>query len=1052
MTEQNPTEPSPSRDRSRGESRDKEYETLGEGWSQFWESNLGLGLAAAIVAAIGGAMLLGNLGTLGIWEPWEAKEILVAQEYDDRSDPPPLEERGLEAPSYNWAVPTRDGEPVARSLLKTWLISWSIVDGVGEQGDPKVGALEFSARFPIALAMLLLTVAGFFWLRNVFDTWSALLGSAAFATTPAIFMGVHTVSSESLFVVTTSMALLAFAKLVYSEGAWRYLWGTLFGIGLALSFLDQRFFGLLVPVTTIVAFGLTQLPFRLAAAEQSPKKETILGWPEKLLTPIALLAGGAFAAWGFWRSSQIRGEIWLLPHIEQLFAVGLPGFLLLAGLLFAWRTRPIRVLRRPPGLLGLVIATTTIVVVLEAYADANPTLLKHGRVVGTIPVLEYVLQNELFGVTFPDGRLHFAMWVRHLGFSMVPWAAFVPLGLGYLARSARLTDDDGALRSSNLSERESLRRFLLVWSFVGVLVVGGASLYDHYYFPAYFPMLVAAGAMFGDADFWRRARLDTVLGYFMGFAAIALLYMFAKDLERFPARLLESYMMFEEEVGLPDNFQYGAILDQLKYLWLLTSAVFFFGLLSRMLHEKYRDVFVPAAYFGVLAGLPYALGQWLGPVVRFAHLEAAQIAGLGATLAVWAGAVVALPVYRLFFTDEPTYLIRMTSIGGALGLTAGTALLGTYLPGGAVFFVFSALFGLGTAYLLAFREREAAIEWGERRWSRLKELFSDEGSPMVERALEKEQFRRQSGWWSRIARFFETAPTFGAVLVVVLAGSAGVLLYDVAPRLGHHLSQRGIFETYTTISEEDEKLHRLRVSTRETSVYLRDVPRMQNTQKFLDQYDQKERFFAVIPRGQLSSLNKKVRESYEENIPVLDARSSRLLLVSNKLREGESDANFIADAIVEDRSEIQHEVTFESEGESRHPVFEDRLKLLGYTLDKPGEEPTYGWGETIKLSTYFEVLKPVPTNQKIFLHVDYPGSRIHGDHKPVGGDFPTGDWLPGDVVKDVHELEVDAYSSTGTYTMYFGFYRTGNRMKVQPNSAHDGQNRVPMGKIRVTGF
>ncbi|MFB6350207.1 MAG: hypothetical protein ABEN55_08105 [Bradymonadaceae bacterium] len=86
------------------------------------------------------------------------------------------------------------------------------------------------------------------------------------------------------------------------------------------------------------------------------------------------------------------------------------------------------------------------------------------------------------------------------------------------------------------------------------------------------------------------------------------------------------------------------------------------------------------------------------------------------------------------------------------------------------------------------------------------------------------------------------------------------------------------------------------------------------------------------------------------------------------------------------------------------------------------------------------------------MHVDYPGSRIHGDHKPVGGDYPTSDWVEGDIVKDVYHLKIDPYSTTGSYTLYFGFYRAGRRMQVRPRSAHDGNNRIPMGQIEVTGF
>lgn len=1043
------------------------YEALWEGWPEFWESGSGLALAATALVVVSSLLLFGQLGDLGIWEPWEANEILVAQEYQDRAPPPSPGELDPKEPSYNWAVPTKDGDPIARSLLKIWLVAGMLPESADESGEPKIGLLEFSARIPFALGAFLLVLAGFFWLRDVFDTWSALLASLAFASAPATYIGVRTISAETLYVVTTSLAIIGFAKLVFTDGPLRYLWGAAFGTGLSLSFLDQRFFGLLVPLAVITTFGLTQLPYlrAAAAAEDDPP----VGFAQKALAAAALAGGAAFAGWGFWVSARESGPALLLPHIGQLFAVFLPLFALLAGLFLAWRTRAVRALRSPPGLLGLVLLAATATPVLMAYADANPTLLENGAIVRKIPVLEYLLQNDLYGAGPTGDHPHFAMWFRQLGFSMVPWVALVPLGLGYLGESARLTDGTGALRESVASERDSVRRLLLVWSFVGVVVVSASSAFGHYYVPVYFPLLASVGLMLGDADFWRRARLDSLLQYFMGFVAIAIFLMLAKDLERFPPRLLEPFLMFEKDLGLPDDFKYGALLDQLKYTWVFVSAIFFFGLASRALHRKYRDAWLPLIYAALLVGLPYAWGAaWgIGPlVVRFT-----VDLGAGAVQLVWLALALGGPLYLIADRRgrDSDYLRRCMFLGWAVGLTGAFALaLQSFLrgaanlaPGPVLQRFLEAPLGLVTLGLFvgsavsvvyyASVHLEVLVEWIGRRWSNIAELFADRGSPLRERAIEKEHVRREPSLFGAVARFLEGPRAFGAILLAVFVGTAGVFSYGVLPELGHHLSQRGIFETFSRVSDEGTKLYRLRVSTRETSVYLRDVPKLNTSSEFLDKFDNSDRFFAVIPRDRLSSLNSRVRNRFDRDIPVLDARSSQILLVSNQLEEGETDENFIAEAIVEDPSEIQHEVTFEHGGESKHPVFDDRIKLLGYSLDKSGDTPSYSWGSTAVLTTYFEVLRPVPTNQQIFLHVDYPGSRIHGDHYPMGGDFPTSDWPQGEIVKDVYKLQIETYSSTGEYTMFFGFY-SANRMSVEPPSAHKGQNRVPLGKIRVTGF
>ncbi len=911
------------------------------GWKAFWNSRLGVGLAVGLLVAAAGLLFFGNLSSLGVWEPWEANEILVAQEYGDRSEPAPLSERDPEAPSYNWAVPTRDGEPIARSLLKTWLLSWGLSDGLAEEGEPEVGVLEFSTRLPFALAAMLLVFAGFFWLRDLFDTFSALIASLAVVSTPALYMGVHTVSSEVLFVATSSLAIIAFERLVRAEGRRRYPWGAAFGVALALAFLDQRLVGVLVPMSVIVAFGLTELPFRRAVELEAERNREFVGPFEMTACIGSFLAAVGVVGWGFWRSWGVAGDTVLLPHVKQWMGLLIPTFVLLAGVFWAWRTRVVRRLRGPAGLVGLAICGATAAAVLQAYSQANPTLLKHGEIVGGIPALEYALTNDVFGADFPKEGLHFAMWIRQIGFSLVPWVAFVPLGIGYLARSTRLCDESGALRGEVLSEAESTRRLLLVWGCITLVVVAGGSVFNHYYYPGYFPLVAGAGLMLADADFWREIRLKSLLNYFMGFVAIAIFWMVAKDLERFPARLLEPYMFFEADLGLPEDFAFGELLDRLKYAWALVTAIFFFGVVS-----------------------------WV--------------------------------------------VLTLRQIGS--------------LPG---------------------RLWDEILDW----WRGAPEPAGD-GAPSPARAAErrKDELRRESSWTGRLARLLEAPATFATIVTVVFVATAGVVLFEIAPVLGNHLSQRGIFETYTEVRDDDETLYRLQVSTRETSVYLRNVESLPNRREFLDRFDDEPRFFAIIPRDDLSSLNAEVRKRHERNIPVLDARSSKLLLVSNRLEEGERDRNFIAEAIVDDPSEIDHEVRFEHDGDRRHPVFDGKLELVGYSLDRDGKVPEYGWGDVAELSTYFRVLEPLSTDQEIFLHVDYPGSRIHGDHEPVSGDYPTSDWVPGDIVKDVHRLEIEPYSSTGTYTMYFGFYRSGRRMQVDPDSAHDGENRVPMGEIEVSGF
>ncbi|MFW5967849.1 MAG: hypothetical protein ACOCV2_10040, partial [Persicimonas sp.] len=253
------------------------------------------------------------------------------------------------------------------------------------------------------------------------------------------------------------------------------------------------------------------------------------------------------------------------------------------------------------------------------------------------------------------------------------------------------------------------------------------------------------------------------------------------------------------------------------------------------------------------------------------------------------------------------------------------------------------------------------------------------------------------------------------------------------------------------------ELYRFDVAVDDHSVYLRDIPELENRSEFFERFNRDERFFAVVQRDELASLNSDVRRRFDQNLPVLDASSSRVMLVSNKLEEGETQENFIADAIIDDE-EFTPDIPLEfadGNGEVVHASFDDRIDLVGWTIDRhtdDGTFPSYRWGETATITLYFEVKRRVSSAQEIFMHVDRGGSRLHGDHDPVGGDYPTNRWEPGDIIVDEYELEIESYSTPGVYTIWMGFFRGDRRMQVTPSQADDGQNRVMVGRIDVRGW
>jgi 4-amino-4-deoxy-L-arabinose transferase-like glycosyltransferase len=319
---------------------------------------------------------------------------------------------------------------------------------------------------------------------------------------------------------------------------------------------------------------------------------------------------------------------------------------------------------------------------------------------------------------------------------------------------------------------------------------------------------------------------------------------------------------------------------------------------------------------------------------------------------------------------------------------------------------------------------------------------------------------------------FGAVLTAGGLTFMALSGLVWV------PQLSNHLSTKGLIQSHERFAAEGQPLRTFQVGARNASYYLRDVEKIGTQTAFRDAFLKSDPVFAVIPRDRLSALNYEVRKAKKprRNLVVLDDRSSRFLLVTNNSIEGQPNLSPVASAILPGRPRpVNTVVVKDEEGARAYTQFGGKLQLIGYEtwhedevdrfgaplpgvqdaakkVQKAGGVPSFKTGEKMVVRYYFKVLKRVTSSQKIFLHVDYPGTRINGDHIPNNGEFPTNHWLPGDYVTDTQWVDVENGSSAGTYTLYMGFFLGSKRMKVTPRAAHDGSDRIKLGTIQVTSF
>ena len=82
------------------------------------------------------------------------------------------------------------------------------------------------------------------------------------------------------------------------------------------------------------------------------------------------------------------------------------------------------------------------------------------------------------------------------------------------------------------------------------------------------------------------------------------------------------------------------------------------------------------------------------------------------------------------------------------------------------------------------------------------------------------------------------------------------------------------------------------------------------------------------------------------------------------------------------------------------------------------------------------------------MHIDGPGARVHGDHEPVEGLYPTTNWNVGDIVRDVHNSAIKTTDPAATYTLWVGLYSGDTRLPVKVGDK-DKDNRAKAGTLRV---
>jgi MFS family permease len=255
-------------------------------------------------------------------------------------------------------------------------------------------------------------------------------------------------------------------------------------------------------------------------------------------------------------------------------------------------------------------------------------------------------------------------------------------------------------------------------------------------------------------------------------------------------------------------------------------------------------------------------------------------------------------------------------------------------------------------------------------------------------------------------------------LVLISAGCfGGYVSHMLVPSLSESLSSKYAVESYKRFKKGNEPL-----GVYGKGGHIMDAASL-NRQEVITWLKREDRVMVLFPPLNLASFNRDFRRQTGQHIRVLDATNDKFILATSKLNQKEKNQNPIM-PFVQDKPFSPTPAHLENVN------FEDQATLLGWDIVNETGGPNLIRGKEAVITTYWRCDGRMPRNNKIFMHIDGPGGRLHGDHDPLDNLFPTGKWEVGDYIKDVHKLTVPLYQKTGKYSVRMGLYKGSTRLKI----------------------
>jgi 4-amino-4-deoxy-L-arabinose transferase-like glycosyltransferase len=286
-------------------------------------------------------------------------------------------------------------------------------------------------------------------------------------------------------------------------------------------------------------------------------------------------------------------------------------------------------------------------------------------------------------------------------------------------------------------------------------------------------------------------------------------------------------------------------------------------------------------------------------------------------------------------------------------------------------------------------------------------------------------------------------PSRAQGLLLAFAGLGSVASLGFYPAVARQISPQEAVQRYRELRRGTEPLGIIGEHSEAARFQgVRDAQTFDAVEPAFDWLSQPtgERRWLVLRKADLPELNAHFRALRHLNLPVLDARSSELLLASNRRASTERDENPLAGSVLDTVPAMQHPL---------HAVLDEKLEVLGWSVRSPTGvlELSISPAKTYRFSIYFRVLAPLHGPWQTFVHIDGLQRRFNADHEPLDGKYPLRLWRQGDVLIDTTDVLLEPNFSPGAYRVYFGLFSGDRRLPVTDGPQSD--DRIVAGTLQV---